>query len=83
MGNIWQLQEAKNRFSELVNLAHKNGPQIVTKFGKKSVVVLSVDDYKKLNKHNDSFVAFFKNSPLYGIDIDLDRDKTPSRDIKL
>lgn len=83
MGNIWQLQEAKNRFSELVRQAHKNGPQIITKFGKKAVVILSIEDYKKLNKPKYDLVSFFKNSPLCGTDIDLARDKSSSRDIEL
>ncbi len=44
----WQLQEAKNKFSQLVEKARKFGPQIVTKHGKEAVVVLSFKDYKEL-----------------------------------
>ena len=83
MNNIWQLQEAKNRFSELVKKAHKEGPQIVTKFGKKSVVVLSVTDYKKFNRHKEDILSFFRNSPLYNLNINLDRDKDVPRKIEL
>lgn len=36
----WQLQEAKNKFSEVVRKAIEEGPQTVTKHGKESVVVL-------------------------------------------
>jgi len=39
--NSWQLQNAKNKFSNLVDKAQHNGPQIVTKHGKDAVVVLS------------------------------------------
>ena len=48
MGPAWQLQEAKNKFSKLIEKARQKGPQFVTKHGKEFVVVLSVDEYKKL-----------------------------------
>jgi prevent-host-death family protein len=50
METKWQLQDAKNRFSELVEKAITLGPQTVTKRGKETVVVLSVEEYKKLTK---------------------------------
>ena len=83
MGNIWQLQEAKNKFSHLVDKAHHDGPQFVTKHGKESVVIIAVEDYKKLNKPKSDLVSFLKKSPLSDINIDLTRDKSPSRDIEL
>ena len=83
MGNIWQLQEAKNKFSSLVDKAHHDGPQIVTKHGKESVVIITVEDFQKLSKPKDDLVSFFKNSPLSTIRLDLTRDKSPSRDIEL
>ncbi len=83
MGNVWQLQEAKNKFSNLVDRAHHDGPQIVTKHGKESVVILAIEDYQKLNKPKSDLVSFFKKSPLSGINIDLARDKSHSRDIEL
>jgi len=45
----WQLQDAKNRFSEVVNEAERNGPQLVTRRGAKAAVVLSYEDYRKLS----------------------------------
>ncbi len=83
MGNIWQLQEAKNKFSNLVDKAHHDGPQFVTKHGKESVVILAIEDYQKLSKPTSDLLSFFKSSPLSGIDLGLARDKSPSRDIKL
>lgn len=79
----WQLQEAKNRFSELVRKASKEGPQIVTRHGRDSVVVLSADDYRKMEKPKTSLVEFFRTSPLSGVDLDTSRDQSPSRDIEL
>src|SRR5690625_7189488 len=67
----WQLQEAKNRFSEVVRKASEEGPQTVTKHGKDSVVVLSAEDYRKLEQPKTSLVEFFQDSPLSKIEIDL------------
>jgi prevent-host-death family protein len=79
----WQLQEAKNRFSELVRKASEEGPQTVTKHGKDSVIVLSAEDYRKLEKPKTSLVEFFRTSPLSGVDLNTRRDQSPARDIEL
>lgn len=83
MGHKWQLQEAKNKFSELVEKARNEGPQIVTRHGKESVVVLSVEEYRKIVKPESNLFQFMQNSPLHGISIDVERDKSPSREIDL
>lgn len=83
MGNVWQLQEAKNKFSNLVDKARHDGPQIVTRHGRESVVVLAIEDYRKLGRPKSDLLSFFKSSPLYGLDIDLARDKSSSRDVEL
>jgi antitoxin Phd len=83
MGNVWQLQEAKNKFSSLVDKAHHDGPQIVTKHGKESVVVIAIEDYQKMNRPTSDLLSFFKSSPLFDLNIDLTRDKRSSRDIEL
>jgi len=56
LNNQWQLQEAKSKFSNLVEKATKSGPQVVTKHGEEAVVVLSVAEYKKLLKPNMNLV---------------------------
>jgi antitoxin Phd len=81
--NSWQLQDAKNKFSNLVERAQKNGPQVVTKHGKDAVVVLSIDEYKKLIKPKTNLVKFFQSSPLGNEDLDLTRSKEIPRDIEL
>ena len=79
----WQLQDAKNRFSEVVRKASEEGPQTVTKHGKDSVVVLSAEDYQKLEQPKTTLIEFFQNSPLSKVEIDLTRDKSPSRSVEL
>ena len=83
MEKNWQLQDAKNRFSELVEKAINLGPQTVTKRGVKTVVVLSFDEYQKLTKPKTDLINFFKTSPLYGIELDLERNKDLPREVEL
>jgi antitoxin Phd len=81
--NIWQLQEAKNRFSELVNKAIDDGPQVVTRRGEQVVVVVSNKEYNKLLKSQSSLVEFFRQSPLVGAELELERDRSLPRETKL
>ena len=80
---IWQLQEAKNRFSQLVNRALAEGPQIVTRRGEEVVVILSKDEYSRLQKSRPSLLEFFRGSPLVGAELDLTRDRSRPRDVDL
>ncbi|MBP3192871.1 type II toxin-antitoxin system Phd/YefM family antitoxin [Natronogracilivirga saccharolytica] len=79
----WHLQDAKNRFSELVRKASEDGPQFVSKHGKDSVVVLSIEDYRKLDRPGNSLVNFLQSSPLNSVELDTRRDKSSSRDVSL
>lgn len=83
MNRAWQLQEAKNKFSNLVERAQKEGPQVVTKHGKEAVVVISADDYRKLARPKINLHQFIRKSPLAGLDLDLYRDKKAPRNISL
>lgn len=83
MSHTWQLQEAKNKFSNLVERAQHEGPQVVTRHGKEAVVVLSVEDYRKLVKPKVDLIKFIQKSPLGGKNIDIVRDKMPPRDVAL
>ena len=47
--HTWQLQEAKSRFSELVELTLKEDPQLVTRCGEDAVVILAANDYRRLS----------------------------------
>lgn len=83
MKKVWSLQDAKNKFSQMVKEAQKIGPQVVTKRGIETVIVISMNDYKKLTKPKTNLVEFFKKSPLYGIDLDVKRSKESSRKVDL
>jgi len=60
---LWKLEDAKNRFSELVRRARSEGPQVVTKHGRESVVVIGIDDYRTLTAA-DNLVDFLSDSPF-------------------
>lgn len=60
----WQFQDAKNKLSEVVNMALRKGAQIITRRGEEVAVVLSYSDYQKLQKSQSSLTSFFQNSPL-------------------
>jgi antitoxin Phd len=49
MSRTWSVQDAKNRFSEVVEAA-RNEPQLVTKHGKPAVVVVAADHYERLRQ---------------------------------
>jgi len=76
----WQLQEAKARLSELIKKAAKEGPQSITVHGEPTAVVLSNEEYERLKKPRGSFVEFMRRSPLYGVDLDLRREQTHTRE---
>lgn len=79
----WQLQDAKNRLSELVKAAEKEGPQVITVHGREAAVVVSADEYHKLTEKRGSLVEFFQNSPLRGVELDLTRSNDVGREIDL
>lgn len=81
--NTWQLQDAKSKFSQLVDSAMQDKPQFVTKHGNNAVVVLSFEEYKKIIKPKNDLVSFLKNSPLSEIDLDITRSKDLPRDMEL
>jgi prevent-host-death family protein len=81
MKSLWQLQEAKNKFSEVVNHAQTDGPQEISRHGEKAAVVISFEEYKKLRKHRGSIADFFRSSPLH--EIDLKRAKDRPREVEL
>ncbi len=76
----WQLQDAKNRLSEVIESARKKGPQIITRRGVEAAVVLSFEEYRRLTLRQKPIVAFFRSSPLVGADLDLERDNSSWRD---
>ena len=81
--HTWSVQDAKNRFSEVVNAARRK-PQTVTKHGKPAVVVVAADEYKRLRKLQQlkapSFAALLLAMPQG--DVEFGRIETTMRDVE-
>ena len=83
METRWQLQEAKNKFSQVVDHARHEGPQIITLRGKEAAVVISVEDYRKLTRPQSRLAQFLRQSPLVGVELEIERSRDSGRDIAL
>lgn len=78
----WQTQQAKQRFSELVERAMTDGPQTVTRRGVDVVVVMSVDEYRRVTRQCKDFKEFLLSAPDMSM-LDLERDQSLFRDVEL
>ncbi len=76
----WQVQEAKQRFSELVERAVTEGPQIVTKHGRPTVAVVEIGEFRRLSGAEMDFKAFLLSAPDLSI-LDIQRSKDLPREI--
>ena len=83
--NQWRLLDAKTHFSELVRRVRSSGPQQVSVRGKVEVVVISVDDYRRLSgtASGQSLVDALQSSPHRDIEIEPSRAPMPVRGISL
>ena len=78
----WQVQEAKQRFSALVQEALDEGPQIVTRHGEAVVVVIAIGEYERLRGQRPSFTEFLLNGPDFS-QLELERDRSLPREVEL
>lgn len=81
----WLLQDAKARFSELVRRVHSEGPQHVTVHGRDEVVVISADDFRRLqgDRTGQALIDAIQASPHRDMDIQPPRTPMPVRDVSL
>ncbi|HQZ02144.1 MAG TPA: type II toxin-antitoxin system Phd/YefM family antitoxin [Thauera sp.] len=79
--HTWQLQDAKNRFSELVELTLSDGPQWVTRRGQEAVVVISVAEYRRMSEA-PPLLDTLLNAPR-GEALELERSREAVRDLEL
>jgi prevent-host-death family protein len=82
----WALQDAKGHFSEVVERARRDGPQIVTRHGEEAVVIVSAEQFRQLTRRGgaDDLVGFFAHSPLAELKPEwLTRDRDKGREVAL
>jgi prevent-host-death family protein len=72
----WQVQDAKQRFSELIRRAQSDGPQVVTRHGEEIAVVIDIADYRRLRGETAEFKDYLRSGPAFD---DLDLTRTAER----
>lgn len=79
----WQLQDAKNRLSEVVDEATRNGPQMITRRGTETAVVVSTKDWARLTRQGQPLVELLRSAPRVPGGLDITRSTDPGRDVIL
>jgi prevent-host-death family protein len=80
---IWTVAEAKAKFSEVIELARQENPQMISRNGRPAVVIVSAEEWARKTKRRGTFADFLLNSPLKGVDLDLRRPKEKPRSLEL
>lgn len=80
---VWTVATAKARFSEVIERAATEGPQVVTKNGRKAVIMVAPEEWERRTKRKGSLVEFFASSPLRGSGLKVTRTKDLPRKIEL
>lgn len=78
MTMLWQVQEAKQRFSELIRAAHTDGPQVVTRHGQEIAVVIDIVEYRHLQGQLVGFKDYLRSGPGFD-DLELGRSAEAPR----
>jgi prevent-host-death family protein len=78
----WTVASAKAHLSEVISRAQE-APQTITRNGKASVVIVSVEEWQHKSQRQGSLASFLAQSPLAGAGLELDRDADPGRDVQL
>lgn len=81
--NTWQIQEAKAKFSQVVEEATEKGYQVITKNGVPVVVILSKQEFDKMSTPKSSLLDFFRSAPCQDVDLEIQRSKDLPRELDL
>lgn len=81
----WMLQDAKARFSELVRRVHSEGPQHVTVHGRDEVVIITAEDFRRLQgeRMGSTLIEAIQASPYRDMELKVPRASMPVRDVVL
>lgn len=77
----WQVQEAKSKFSELMEKAEAEGPQVITRNGKDRTVMISIDAYREKFEPEDSIIEYLLGGPKFD-DFLVERNPELGRDVR-
>jgi prevent-host-death family protein len=76
----WSVAEAKARFSELLERAASDGPQLITRYGRAEAVLVSAVEWDRKVKRQGTLADFFAGSPLPGSGLVVERSKDAPRE---
>ena len=80
---IWTVAKAKAKFSEVIDRARSDGPQIISRHGKNAVVVVASEEWERKTRRSGNLAEFFAASPLPGSGLKVSRTKDRPRKVKL
>ncbi|HLJ27308.1 MAG TPA: type II toxin-antitoxin system Phd/YefM family antitoxin [Candidatus Angelobacter sp.] len=81
--HTWSVAEAKAKFSEVMEKAQSDGPQIITRNGRKAVVVVAAEEWERKTKRKGNLAEFLMASPLRGSGIEIKRLRGSLRKVDL
>lgn len=79
----WTLADAKAHLSEVVESALKKGPQVITRHGRETVVVVAAEEWNRKVRRQGTLADFFAASPLRESGIKIERPQDSPRDLEL
>lgn len=79
----WTVAEAKAKFSEVIERAQSDGPQTITRNGRKAAVIVASDEWERKTKRQGSLAEFFASSPLRGSGLQIKRVRGRIRKVEL
>lgn len=79
----WTVATAKARLSEVIDRAVAEGPQTITRRGRRAAVVVSAEEWERRNKRDGNLAEFFARSPLRGSGVTIERFKGELRKVDL
>jgi len=77
--DIWTVAQAKAKLSEVLDQAEAHGPQVITRNGRKTAVIVSANEWERRTRRAGSLADFFAASPLRGSGLILKRSKNRLR----
>lgn len=81
--DAWTVAEAKAKLSEVIARAQSDGPQIITKNGRRTVVVVAAAEWERKTRRTGNLADFFATSPLKGSGLEAERVRDHSRKVGL
>jgi prevent-host-death family protein len=79
----WTLADAKAHLSEVVDSALKKGPQVITRHGRKAVVVVAAEEWERKTQRRGTLAEFFAASPLRESGLEIERVQDDPRELDL